>query len=74
MIELFTENESIEIIVQFKTPMDSSRWNDIDEIGLEKLGEMKILHGGLFKGNENQIRSLSLMNDIRQSLGEQSPE
>ena len=39
LIEHFTENEIIEIIVQFKTPMDSSRWNDIDEIGLEKLGE-----------------------------------
>ncbi len=64
LINYFTENETIEIIVQFKTPMNQYKWAEIEEIGLETLGEMNILHGGLFKGTENQIRLLSLMDDI----------
>ena len=38
LVEYFSTNSSIEVIVQFKTPMDEMKWDAIDQIGLETLG------------------------------------
>ena len=64
LVEYFSTNNSIEVIVQFKTPMDEMKWDAIDQIGLETLGVMSVVHGGLFEGTPNQIRQLSLLEDV----------
>ncbi|MEE2812772.1 MAG: hypothetical protein VX627_07120, partial [Candidatus Thermoplasmatota archaeon] len=60
---LSTEH-SIEVIAQFTTPMDEYKWEKIEKIGLDILGVMHVVHGGLFEGTPDQIRKLSLMEDV----------
>ncbi|MEC9089960.1 MAG: S8 family serine peptidase [Candidatus Thermoplasmatota archaeon] len=64
LVEYLLNDNSIEVIVQFTTPMDSQKWIAIENIGLETLGVMHVLHGGLFEGTPNQIRQLSLLDDV----------
>jgi len=64
LIQILGTNSSLEVIAQFTTPMDESKRDRINEIGLEILGEMDVLHGGLFKGTPDQVRLLSEMSDI----------
>ena len=64
LIEHFSSHESIEVIAQFYSPLDDMKRERIDQIGLETLGEMHVLHGGLYEGTPEQIRHLSMMEDI----------
>ena len=48
LIDHLSTNDSIEVIAQFTTSDDFKR--QIAQIGLETLGEMRVLHGGLYEG------------------------
>ena len=64
LVEYLSTEESLEVIAQFTTPVDDYKRHKINQIGLETLGEMSVLHGGLYEGNPDQIRHLSMMEDI----------
>ena len=64
LVAHLSTDHSIEVIAQFNSPMDDAKWDMIDQIGLDKLGVMHVVHGGLFEGTPDQIRKLSLMEDV----------
>ena len=64
LITHLSSDNSIEVIAQFTTPMDEYKWEKIEQIGLDILGVMHVVHGGLFEGTPDQIRKLSLMEDV----------
>tara|TARA_B100000579_G_scaffold318378_1_gene267899 strand:+ start:148 stop:2607 length:2460 start_codon:yes stop_codon:yes gene_type:complete len=64
LVDHLSSEDSLEVIVQFTTPLDDFKREKIDQIGLESRGEMRVLHGGLFKGSPDQIRHLSMMDDV----------
>ena len=64
LVDHLSSEDSLEVIVQFTTPLDDFKREKIDQIGLESRGEMSVLHGGLYEGSPDQIRHLSMMDDV----------
>lgn len=64
LVAHLSTDHSIQVIAQFTTPMDEYKWEKIEQIGLDILGVMHVVHGGLFEGTPDQIRKLSLMEDV----------
>ena len=64
LIDHLSSDDSLEVIAQFTTPVDDFKRQRIAEIGLMTLGEMHVLHGGLYEGTPEQIRHLSMMEDV----------
>ena len=64
LVDHLSSEDSLEVIVQFTTPLDDFKREKIDQIGLESRGQMRVLYGGLYEGSPDQIRHLSMMDDV----------
>ena len=57
-LSIVSDDETLSVIFQLNSPVDSSDRNDLTDFGAEILGDAPLIDGGLIEATASQIRFL----------------